>query len=317
MFRFAHLAMGTTFEIMLDGVDKKYTGQVSQAVFTEIDRLESLFTRFNPGSEIGQINRLQPGQSFTIGVETFDCLQTALCIQARTGGAFDVNIGEQLDLQDKSGKENRLAKIDILEQMKLSHSAHRYSLEILPAVGMTGIQEAHEAQALFHTLNLDLGGIGKGFALDKALDLLADWDVESALLHGGTSTALAVGAPSQGQGRHKGWPVAVGGDWNCPQIPEILFLKDRALSGSGTEVKGSHIIDPRTGKPAAGHAAAWVSHPSAAVADALSTAFIVMNSEEVGVFCEYHPDVWALVIIDSHTCEEFNPELREFKGHHN
>jgi thiamine biosynthesis lipoprotein len=92
-------------------------------------------------------------------------------------------------------------------------------------------------------------------------------------------------------------------------MPKKFFLKNRALSGSGTEVKGEHVFDPRKNKPAGGHLGAWVSHTSAAVADALSTAFMVMNTEEVQHYCEGHPDVWALVVIDPKTCKVFNPGL--------
>jgi len=79
-------------------------------------------------------------------------------------------------------------------------------------------------------------------------------------------------------------------------VPRRVFLNERALSGSGTEVKGRHIRDPRTGRPAKGHLNAWVSHPSAAVSDALSTAFMSMSTKEVRRYCEKHPDVWALLI---------------------
>lgn len=159
------------------------------------------------------------------------------------------------------------------------------------------------------SLTLDLGGIGKGYALDRTLDVLSDWGTERALVHGGTSTAVAKGTPPVGLGKVKGWPVGIGGDWKCPNTPKKFFLKDRALSGSGTEIKGYHIFDPRTDKPAKGHRAVWVSHPSAAAADALSTAFMVLNTEEIRIFCEKHTDVWALVVIDSQTCEIFNPDL--------
>jgi thiamine biosynthesis lipoprotein len=78
------------------------------------------------------------------------------------------------------------------------------------------------------------------------------------------------------------------------------------LSGSGTAVKGEHIIDPRTGRPARGHRAAWASHPSAAAADALSTAFMVMTTAGVAALCGRHPEVWALVINARKKCRIFN-----------
>lgn len=90
-----------------------------------------------------------------------------------------------------------------------------------------------------------------------------------------------------------------------------MLLRDRALSGSGTEVKGRHLLDPRTGRPAEDHVAAWVSHPSAATADALSTAFMAMNSKEARRYCRDHPDVWALLITPKRKGLLFNPEVPE------
>jgi thiamine biosynthesis lipoprotein len=295
--RFAHFSMGTAFELLIAGEDESYARQVSQAVFAEVDRIEDLFSRFDPSSEIGQINRLRPGQSLRVGVETYECLKTALVVQAWTGGAFDVNIGALIKYRGNDAPEGDQPRADILNRLELSQTRGGYTVKFLSAKG-----EKDPG-----SLSLDLGGIGKGYALDRTLDVLSDWGIERALVHGGTSTAIAKGTPSQGPGKIKGWPVGVGGDWRCPRTPRKLFLKDRALSGSGTEVKGDHIVDPRTGKPPRGHLAAWVSHPSAALADALSTAFMVMGTDEVRTFCVDHPEVWALVVIQFQKCEIFNP----------
>lgn len=299
VFRFAHFAMGTTFELLLAEKDKEYARQISQAVFAEIDRVKDLISRFNPTSEIGQINRLRAGQSLNIGIETYECLITALTIHAETDGAFDINVGSLMKYRDADFAESRPPRTDIRKQLALVKKSRGYAIKYLPAKEMEKPTE----------LNLDLGGIGKGYALDCTLEILSDWGVKRALVHGGTSTALSVGTPPEGEGQRKGWPVGIGGDWKCPNIPKKYFLKGRALSGSGTEVKGDHIFDPRTNKPAKVHRAVWVSHPSAAVADALSTAFMVMSTEEVRAYCKEHTDVWALVVIDPKTCEVFNADL--------
>ncbi len=301
VFRFAHFAMGTTFEVLLAEEDEDYACQISQAVFAEIDRIKDIISRFNPTSQIGQINRLRAGQSLRIGVETYECLKTALMVQSQTYGAFDINVGSLMKYRGEQLFEKQLPRANIQKQLELSKKTHSYVAKYLPA---KEIEKSTE-------LNLDLGGIGKGYALDCTLEILSDWGVNRALVHGGTSTALAVGTPPKGEGQRKGWPVGIGGDWECPYTPKKLFLKDRALSGSGTEVKGDHIFDPRANKPAKGHLSAWVSHQSAAVADALSTAFMVMNTEEVRAYCKEHQDVWALVVVDPQTCEIFNHKISQ------
>jgi thiamine biosynthesis lipoprotein len=299
VFRFAHQAMGTTFELLIAEKNETYSRQASHAVFSEIDRIENLFSRFNPCSDIGQINNLQPGQSLLVGIETFECLKTAASIQSQTRGAFDVNIGSLVKYKEDNAPAFQKLNSGIMELIDLSRTSQGYMVKICQK----------EAGSQEKCVQLDLGGIGKGYALDKILEILSDWDIDNALIHGGTSSALAVGIPADSPAGDKGWPVGIGGTWECAQSPKEFFLKNRALSGSGTEVKGKHIIDPRTRGPAKGHLAAWVSHPSAAVSDALSTAFMVMDTEEVKTFCYSHPEVWALVVIDPQNCQVFNKDV--------
>ncbi len=303
--RFSHFAMGTTFEIMIDGKDEIYGRQVSQAIFSEIDRIESLFSRFNSCSEIGQINHLKPGQSLKVGVETFECLKAASQIHSQTHGAFDVNIGSLVKShQDAGGHTKKQNPGQIQLRSNSSKSNGGFIVQI----------QKEQSEQTSAGVDLDLGAIGKGYALDKTVDILSDWSINPALIHGGTSTALAVGIPPNDHPNKEGWPVGIAGDWNFPHAPKEYLLMDRALSGSGTEVKGEHIFDPRTGLPAKGHKAAWVSHPSAAVADALSTAFMVMETEEVKKYCDSHPEVWALIIVNSKSYKIFNNEQGEAHG---
>jgi thiamine biosynthesis lipoprotein len=283
--RFTHHAMATLFEVMVGGREEEYSGQAARAVFMEIDRIERLFNRFDPSSEISRINRLEPGQKLAVGVETFECLALAEEARRATAGAFDINARA---LVKYKGRETPPS---------------------LDLVRTSGGFEARLPDAEARgpgLLDLDLGGIGKGYALDRVLEVLADWSVENALIHGGTSTAIAIGTAPGACDPKRGWPVGVGGKWLCPGVPDSFRLRGRALSGSGTEVKGTHVLDPRTGLPAGGHLAAWASHPAAAVADALSTAFMVMTTEDVAAYCERHPDVWALVVKDYGDCRLFN-----------
>ena len=92
------------------------------------------------------------------------------------------------------------------------------------------------------------------------------------------------------------WTVGIGGPWGAKNGIDRLPLRDRAASGSGTEVKGEHILDPKKGYPSGNHLAAWATAPSAGVADGLSTAFMVMTEDRVKRFCEKHKEIGALLV---------------------
>ena len=284
--RFAHEAMGTIFEVLIAGQKADYAGQASQAAFREVDRLEALFSRFNATSEIGQINRLQAEESLRISLDAFECLRIAERVQRETAGAFDINFRKSKRSSERP-------------EFELTASGSGFSIRLRQDF----LQRSPAG------LDLDLGAVGKGYALDRAASILADWSVEPFLIHGGTSTALAAGdAPGLSQDE-AGWPVGVGGIWELRGVPKRILLHGRALSGSGTEVKGRHVHDPRTGRPAEGHLAARGSHPSAAVSDALSTAFMAMSSKEARRYCDRHPDVWALLITPKKKGLLFNRDI--------
>jgi FAD:protein FMN transferase len=319
--RFAHEAMTTVFEVFIAGKSKEYARQAARAAFDEIDRIERLLSRFDPSSEISRASRLRPGEKIMVGVETIECLATAARVQAETAGAFDINfravppltrsiqiraaplLSGAVPVRPAHPIATRTPKAvsgrsdgppNLLNLMSMRMVAGGFEVERLPG----------RARKKALPLDLDLGAVGKGYALDRVREVLADWSVGNILVDSGTSTALGLGpGPRSGQ---RGWPVGTASAWECPGMPKDVQLADRALSGSGTEVKGAHIIDPRTGRPARGHLAAWASHPSAAVSDALSTAFLVMRTEEVGRYCRTRPEVWALVILPGKKCKIFN-----------
>lgn len=250
---FRHEAMATHFEIAVEGGEEAYARQAAAEAFRELDRLEGELSRFIESSDISRAGRLGPGGALVIGDDALECLLIAAGVAESTGRAFDAAYGSA------------------------------------PAPGggpaFTLDPDAHVLTARSARLRLDLGAVGKGYALDRLAAVLADWGVGAACLSSGGSTALALEAPASAEG----WPVGLGEGAGRLELP----LVRAALSGSGVAVKGPHLLDPRTGLPATRTSRAWAHAPTAAVADALSTAFFVMADAEVAAFCLEHDGIGA------------------------
>ncbi len=282
--RFTHDAMATTFEIAIAGKEANYARQVAAECFTVIDNLERELSRFVESSDISQINSLAAGESARIGLHAFECLRLAADVHATTGGAFDVTVGPYLNCW----REARALSLQPSSEEIASARA---------CVGMNLLDlddREFSVKVRSEGIEVDLGGIGKGYALDQAAKLLPDWDIDAALINAGESTVLAIGAPPG----ENGWTLGVGGGTTDSEAPDQIRLRDRALSGSGIAVQGGHIIDPTSGLPATEKAAAWVVCESAATADALSSAFMVMPCSEVESFCKNRPDISAMLLIE-------------------
>ena len=217
--RFSHEAMNTVFEVHVAGADARYAAEAAHAAFALVDRLEGELSRFRPNSDITRINHLAAGERARVGEAALECLLIARHVYDLTGGAFDIAIGTGLS-----------------------------SLEI--------DADAFEVRAAADGVRLDLGGIGKGYAVDLVAELLEEWGLERAFVHGGFSSAVALEAPADSDG----WPLTL----SDPREPSRVFCRlsmhQAALSASGVR-KGDHILDPRTGAPVRGRLAAWVTLP--------------------------------------------------------
>jgi len=289
LHRFAHEAMTVTFEAVIAHDDATQARQAAGAAFAEVDRLEGLMSRFDACSDIAQVNRLLQGQCVGVDISVFECLAIAAQVWADTLGAFDVTIGAvmkyaEVDNVPPPGPEDETPS-DALARVGMDR------LVMDPDGFLVGVRETG-GEYPTGCVSVDLGAIGKGFALDKMLEVFGDWDIDNALVHGGTSTVRVIGSPGA-----DGWAVAVGGPWAEAAGIEKVVLRAGAVSGSGTQARGEHIVDPRTGRPSDGPLAAWVICRSGAVADALSTALMVMSEDEAVSYCRAHSNVAALLVL--------------------
>lgn len=280
--RFPHRAMATTFEIIVQHEDKTYAQQAAKAAFDELDRIEGELSRFIENSDIARINNLPAGRPLLLGLETFECLEISAEVWAETKGAFDVTVGFLVDCWRDQDKNPRSPSPQELQSARQHTGMHLLLFD-----------EATHAVALTRSpVRVDLGGVGKGYGVDRMAEMLRDWSIDRALIHGGFSSVLALDAPEGSAG----WPVTLSYPGHRDRALARLQLERISVSGSGLE-KGPHIIDPRSGRPVAGKIATWSAAPDAARADCLSTAFMVMTPEEVADYCADHPGVRSLIIM--------------------
>jgi len=258
--RFEHEAMSCVFGIELAGTTARYAAQAARAAFDELDRLQQTLSRFDPHSDIAQIRALRPGESVRVAIETIECLRLAALLYDLTNGAFDIAY-----LTPGRGA---------LAPLVLDPAAHAVG------VRMADVQ-------------LDLGGIGKGYAVDRVVDMLRDWGIPAGCVHSGQSTVRVFGRPAD----EDGWRVGLRDPRQPNRSIDIVTLRDASLSGSGRHLHAGHIFDPRRGQPATGVEASWAIAPRAALADGLSTAFMVLSQEEVAAVCEHVSDVSGVVYL--------------------
>ena len=270
-------AMATEFQILIAGVGKAKAEAAAAEALRDLESLENELSRFRDGSDIARINALPAGGSTTIGTATYDCIALAKDVHAATAGAFDISIGPLFAVWTNPDHSPRTPTESELSRARA-------------AVGIDQIELGVDSLRItVHNEDrwLDLGGIGKGYALDQMAILLGEANIDNALLDAGGSTLLAIGDGPEGEG----WPVGRGIE-NSPAIA----LKDRALSGSAFTERGEHIVDPRKGRPVSAFKGnAWALAPSAALADALSTAFLVMDIEEIEALCAAYPEIEAIL----------------------
>jgi FAD:protein FMN transferase len=246
---FNHNAMATQFQVRIAGEEKTYAAQSAQAAFALTDKLEECLSRFRANSDLARIAQLAPGEQLRLSEPAFACLEIAKYMELATNGAF---------------------------------SATAAALKTQPALPQwTLLKEKFSIRCDVGKLDFDLGAIGKGFALDRMAEVLREWDCATFLLVAGGSSILAGDAPTG----TPGWSCGLGED----NSTQRNWLKNCSLSGSGLDVKGRHIFDPRTGGIAQRQIRAWALTNTAAESDALSTAAMVLSEKEITEIVATHP----------------------------
>ena len=199
--RFSHEAMNTVFEVHTANADARYAAEAAQAAFALVDRLEGELSRFRPNSDITRLNHLPAGERTRVGEAALECLLIARHVYDLTDGAFDIAIGTGLP-----------------------------SLEI--------DADAFEVRATADGVRLDLGGIGKGYVVDLVAELLEEWGLDRAFVHGGFSSAVALEPPAASDG----WPLTL----SDPCQPSRVFCRLSPKPSSLAAVRSAAVPFPRS-----------------------------------------------------------------------
>jgi len=306
----ARQAMATRFELVLHGGDEAALRAAGEEALDEIVRLEDELSYFRASSQIFRMNREAARRPVRVSPWLFRLLQRARQLSAESAGTFDITVAPLMRCWGFYTREGRVPEPAALAEARASVGMHLVELnetEFTVRFTRPGVQ-------------IDLGSIGKGFAVERAGALLREAGVTSALLHGGTSTVLAIGAPPAAAS----WRIALDhpdqratqnpqpATPNAPYAPRgthhaspwsTVSLRDESLSVSAVWGKSfttsdrsyGHVIDPRTGEPTQGAVLAAVVLPSATESDALSTMLLTCGPEGFKEVLRLRPGLRALV----------------------
>lgn len=298
ILRMARHAMGTEFQVVLIGDDPDFLRAAGHEALDEIERLEARLSHYLPASEISDLNRRGAEEEVLLEPGLLALLSRAVAISEDTGGAFDPTAGALVRCWGFFRGQGAMPRPEDVEEAR--ERTGRRLLEI-----DSKSRTAHFSRT---GVEVHLGAIGKGYAVDEAAALLRMHGVETALIHGGTSTVYGLGAPPGAPG----WAVGIRDPRRPGRRAGVVYLKDRALSISGDYeqffehegVRYSHILDPRTGWPARGMRTAVVLAEGATETDAYSTAAFILGEAATREICGRNPGLGAILIPDEEPAAE-------------
>lgn len=287
-------AMACKFEILLPAGEPPDGPSHADAALVLVGELEQLLSVYKPSSMISIVNQSASETPVQVDSQTFQLVQLAKHLFEKTDGAFDCTAAE---LTERWGFSRRAGRVPSETEIETA----------LDRCGSASIELNENERTIYFTkpgLKINTGGIGKGFALDKAASSLLRSDCQSFLINGGQSSAKACGnQPGLSDG--VGWRVAVRHPMQPARLIGELRLVNKSLGTSGPAHqffyfngrRYGHIIDPRTGYPADGWLSTTVVCQSAADADALATGLFVLGPTEAIRFCEAHTDIGLIGIL--------------------
>jgi thiamine biosynthesis lipoprotein len=274
----SRMSMACLYTIDAYGPDAEALPHILNEAFDEVDRIDRLMSHYKSDSALTRINIQAGRHPVAVDPELFDFIGTAMAYNRDSDGAFDITVGPLMKAWGFFRGEGRVPTHDELAAVRRHVGRGHVILD--PVARSIAFDEPG--------VELDFGGIAKGYAIDRVVNLLRERNVAAALISAGGSTIYGLGAPPA----RDGWDVEVQDPIDSRKIALTVTLKDRALSVAGTSEKSfeaggvtySHIMDPRTGSPVQGVLSVAVLTSSGTDGDALDDAFFVLGPERTGTY---------------------------------
>jgi thiamine biosynthesis lipoprotein len=262
-------AMGTRFELVLYGSDPVHLRAAGEEALQEIERLEAQLSFYRGDSEISFLNRNAAMRPVKVEARLFCLLQDCVRLSELTEGAFDITVGPLMRAWRFVNGQGAVPDLDEIEAATAVVGSNYIALN----------EAEHTVRFRKQGVEIDLGGYGKGYAIERAVSLLKESGVTSSIIHGGTSSIYGIGPPPRG----RAWRVRLASPARSDGTPLEVDLVDSGLSVSAIRgkffdqdgVRYGHVIDPSSGRPVSRAQAAAVAGSSPTECEALSTALLV------------------------------------------
>jgi len=298
----SHPSMGAEFTVAAYGRDPKFLAETIEEVFEEIDAIDEQMSNYKSQSELSQINREATSRAVQVEPSLFRLIQKSLQYSEDTGGAFDITVGPLMKAWGFFRGEGRVPSAEELHTVLARVGYQHIKLDPLGRTiefDVPGVE-------------LDLGGIAKGYAVDRAVGILRENGITAALVSSGMSSIYALGAPPN----EVGWKIVVRDPFDSAVAADVVYLKNFSMSTSGNYNKFfklggrtySHIMDPHTGMPVENMLATTVFAANATDSDALSKLY-VLGTEGSRQYLAAHPDIQALFYLPAGSEKKFKRVL--------
>lgn len=289
LFKFSRPLMGTLVKFTLCAEDEEKATQAAEAAFAEIERLENLLSSWNPQSEISQINKAGANKWTQVSPETLEVIAKSLQLSKESYGAFDITIGAL----NRIWRMHETPRVPTIQEIKAT----------LPLVDYTQIQlEMRRTSSVMlkrRGMELDLGGIAKGYILEKAYKILLRKGIDNGLIDGGGDIYCWGLKPDKSK-----WEIGVIDPLSISTYLAVLRVSNKAVFTSGDYERKfvhngktyHHLLDPRTGYPAAQCHGVTVIGDNISQVNGLSSTIFILGPRKALQLLKKHPGVEAIIV---------------------